>query len=134
MITLKEHIELEENVAVSLIWTIVKDLTKISYNITKFGLKSGVKLSSAIHNRYNKQAIADRKAEKAIKKAAKLTRYKDSKKALLKAQEKIKKEQQRIKTLSAVEKRRHQAEIAKTTQQLKDFAKQLKAAEKRLPV
>ena len=106
----------------------------ISYNIAKFGVKSGGKLGSAIHNRYNKQAIADRKAEKAIKKADKLTRYKDSKRALLKAQDKIKKEQQRIKTLNAIEKRRHQAEIAKTTQQLKDFAKQLKAAERRLPV
>ena len=52
----------------------------------------------------------------------------------IKAQDKIKKEQQRIKTLNAVEKRRHQAEIEKTMQQLKDFAKQLKAAEKRLPV
>lgn len=134
MISFKEHIELEENMAVSLIWTIIKDLTKISYNIAKFGVKSGGKLGSAIHNRYNKQAIADRKAEKAIKKADKLTRYKDSKRALLKAQDKIKKEQQRIKTLNAVEKRRHQAEIAKTTQQLKDFAKQLKAAERRLPV
>lgn len=134
MITFKEHIELEENMAVGLIWTIIKDLTKISYNIAKFGVKSGGKLSSAIHNRYNKQAIADRKAEKAIKKADKLTRYKNSKRALLKAQDKIKKEQQRIKTLNAVEKRRHKAEIAKTTQQLKDFAKQLKAAEKRLPV
>jgi len=134
MITFKEHIELEENMAVGLIWTIIKDLTKISYNIAKFGVKSGGKLSSAIHNRYNKQAIADRKAEKAIKKADKLTRYKNSKRALLKAQDKIKKEQQRIKTLNAVEKRRHQAEIEKTMQQLKDFAKQLKAAEKRLPV
>ena len=134
MITFKEHRELEENMAVGLIWTIIKDLTKISYNIAKFGVKSGGKLSSAIHNRYNKQAIADRKAEKAIKKADKLTRYKNSKRALLKAQDKIKKEQQRIKTLNAVEKRRHQAEIEKTMQQLKDFAKQLKAAEKRLPV
>ena len=134
MITFKEHIELEENMAVGLIWTIIKDLTKISYNIAKFGVKSGGKLSSAIHNRYNKQAIADRKAEKAIKKADKLTRYKNSKRALLKAQDKIKKEQQRIKTLNAVAKRRHKAEIAKTTQQLKDFAKQLKAAERRLPV
>ena len=79
MITFKEHRELEENMAVGLIWTIIKDLTKISYNIAKFGVKSGGKLSSAIHNRYNKQAIADRKAEKAIKKADKLTRYKNSK-------------------------------------------------------
>ena len=134
MITFKEHRELEENVAVGLVWTIVKDLTKISYNIAKFGVKSGGKLSSAIANRYNKQAIADRKAEKAVKKAKKLTRYKDSKRALLKAQDKIKKEQKRIKTLSAVEKRRHKAEIAQTTKQLKDFANKLRQAERKLPV
>jgi septal ring factor EnvC (AmiA/AmiB activator) len=151
MDSFKEHFNINTTVneeqineeVIGLIWTIAKDLLKISWNISKMSLgyaagairdnEKGPVLDR-IKNAFDKQARAEKKAEKVARKANRLTQYKQARQKLLSAQDTIAREQKKIKALDRAVIRRNAEPINKIKKDLADMAKKLKAAEKKLPV
>ena len=129
MKTFKEFVDnkpqpLEEAI-VSDLFVLTKDLLKIGWSITKWSSKGGIKAFKGIQKRYNKQAIADRKAQKAIKKAAKAEKLKLAKVHYVDAKRRLDSELKQIASLSRAEKDMHKDDIEKTKKQLADVSKKL---------
>tara|TARA_Y100000385_G_scaffold274480_1_gene317732 strand:- start:2465 stop:2920 length:456 start_codon:yes stop_codon:yes gene_type:complete len=151
MDSFKDHFNLNTTVneeqineeVIGLIWEISKDLLKISWNITKMTLgyaagklKDNDKgpVLDRVRKAFDKQARAEKQAEKLNRKAKRLTKYKQARQKLLSAQDTIAKEQKKIKALDRAVIRRNAEPINKIKKDLADMAKKLKAAEKKLPV
>jgi len=129
MKTFKEFVDnkpqpLEEAI-VSDLFVLTKDLLKIGWSITKWSSKGGIKAFKGIQKRYNKQAIADRKAQKAIKKAAKAEKLKLAKVHYVDAKRRLDSELKQIASLSRAEKDMYKDDIEKTKKQLADVSKKL---------
>ena len=91
--------------------------------------------SNTIWSQFKLQSqLNEKKAEKATRKANRLTQYKQARQKLLSAQDTIAKEQKKIKALDRAVIRRNAEPINKIKKDLADMAKKLKAAEKKLPV
>lgn len=106
---------------------LTKDLSKITYNVgvitTKALGKGAMKGIKALKNRYSKQAIADRKASKALKQANKLEKLRVAKVQYLKQKERIEREQKAIKGIDAKTKAQNKAELDKTLKKLSSASK-----------
>lgn len=115
--------QLDENLIAGILTDlafITKDLIAISGNIISWVSKKGF---NKLKDRYNKQAIADRKAAKALKQANKLEKLRIAKVQYLKQQERIKREKEAIKGLDAKVKADNKAQLDKTMKKLEDASK-----------
>ena len=129
MKTFKEFVDnkpqpLEEAIVSDLL-ILTKDLLKIGWSITKWSGRGGLKTVKGLQKRYNKQAIADRKAEKAMKKAARAEKLKLAKVHYVDAKRRLESELKQIAALSKAEKDIHKDDIDKTKKQLNDISKKL---------
>lgn len=115
--------QLDENLIAGILTDlafITKDLLTISGNIISWVSKKGF---NKLKDRYNKQAIADRKAAKALKQANKLEKLRIAKVQYLKQQERIEREKQAIKGLDAKVKADNKAQLDKTMKKLENATK-----------
>jgi hypothetical protein len=115
--------QLDENIIAGILTDlafITKDLFTISGNIISWVSKKGF---NKLKDRYNKQAIADRKAAKALKQANKLEKLRIAKVQYLKQQERIEREKQAIKGLDAKVKADNKAQLQKTMKKLENASK-----------
>ena len=115
--------QLDENIIAGILTDlafITKDLLTISGNIISWVSKKGF---NKLKDRYNKQAIADRKAAKALKQANKLEKLRIAKVQYLKQQERIEREKQAIKGLDAKVKADNKAQLDKTMKKLENATK-----------
>lgn len=115
--------QLDENLIAGILTDlafITKDLITISGNIISWVSKKGF---NKLKDRYNKQAIADRKAAKALKQANKLEKLRIAKVQYLKQQERIEREKKAIKGLDAKVKADNKAQLDKTMKKLENASK-----------
>jgi hypothetical protein len=91
--------QLEESIVADLV-LITKDVSKIAYNVGVIGAKAlgrgSVRAVKALTQRYNKQAIADRKAAKELKKLNKAEALRKAKAAYVDAKLTLEKEKEQI--------------------------------------
>ena len=115
--------QLNENIVADILTDLVlitKDLVTISGKIISWASKKGF---NKLKDRYNKQAIADRKAAKALKQANKLEKLRIAKVQYLKQKERIEREQAAIKGIDAKTKEQNKAELNKTIKKLTNASK-----------
>jgi|TARA_B110000495_G_C23024823_1_gene608747 hypothetical protein len=109
----------------------VSGLLKYGTMAAKFGGKQGVKAAKKLKSRYSKQNVANRKRDKALSKAEKLTDLRRAKEDLFAAKETIEFEKNRLSNIAADEKAMKKAQIAKATKELdKAYKEVLKGLKK----
>lgn len=138
--TLEEILEMDENKAnmhltmleedallmvVDKAYKAVELATKAGIFMGKLAVKGIVKGGKALSVRYAKQAIADRKRAKVMKKADKLTRLRMAKDDILDAKQRIKDEKDRLNQIAADERALNKAKIKAAKDQLDKAAKEL---------
>ena len=129
--------QLDEDVAMKIVGGALKAIEMAAKATSVGGKFAGagiVKGGKALMQRYAKQAIADRKRAKAMKKADRLTRLRMSRDDILDAKHRIKDEQDRLNQISADEKALNKRKIEdakkKLSDAMKELDKQLKAFKK----
>jgi hypothetical protein len=120
--------QLEESIVADLV-LVTKDVSKIAYNVGVIGAKAlgrgSVSAVKALAQRYNKQAIADRKAAKEIKKLNKAEALRKAKAAYIDAKITLENEKEQIVQLSKTEKDLKKSDIDKAKKQIDDGLKKL---------
>jgi|11_taG_2_1085331.scaffolds.fasta_scaffold01690_8 hypothetical protein len=120
--------QLEESIVADLV-LVTKDVSKIAYNVGVIGAKAlgrgSVRAVKALAQRYNKQAIADRKAAKELKKLNKAEALRKAKAAYVDAKLTLEKEKEQIVQLSKTEKDLKKSDIDKAKKQIDDGLKKL---------
>lgn len=120
--------QLEESIVADLV-LVTKDVSKIAYNVGVIGAKAlgrgSVRAVKALAQRYNKQAIADRKAAKEIKKLNKAEALRKAKAAYIDAKITLENEKEQIVQLSKTEKDLKKSDIDKAKKQIDDGLKKL---------
>lgn len=120
--------QLDEDVAIKIVSSALKAIetaAKATYFVGKLAGAGIVKGGKALMQRYAKQAVADRKRAKLMKKADRLTRLRMSKDDILAAKERIKDEQDRLNQISADEKALNKRKIEDAKKKLSAAAKEL---------
>ena len=120
--------QLNESIAADLA-ILTKDVSKIAYNVGVIGAKAlgrgSVRAVKALAQRYSKQAIADRKAAKELKKLDKAEALRKAKAAYVDAKLTLEKEKEQIIQLSKTEKDLKKSDIDKAKKQIDDGLKKL---------
>lgn len=120
--------QLEESIVADLV-LVTKDVSKIAYNVGVIGAKAlgrgSVRAVKALAQRYNKQAIADRKAAKELKKLDKAEALRKAKATYVDAKMTLEKEKEQIMQLSKTEKDLKKSDVDKAKKQIDDGLKKL---------
>ena len=120
--------QLEESIVADLV-LVTKDVSKIAYNVGVIGAKAlgrgSVRAVKALAQRYNKQAIADRKAAKELKKLDKAEALRKAKATYVDAKITLEKEKEQIMQLSKTEKDLKKSDVDKAKKQIDDGLKKL---------
>ena len=120
--------QLEESIVADLV-LITKDVSKIAYNVGVIGAKAlgrgSVRAVKALAQRYSKQAIADRKAAKELKKLDKAEALRKAKATYVDAKMTLEKEKEQIIQLSKTEKDLKKSDVDKAKKQIDDGLKKL---------
>ena len=120
--------QLDEDVAMKIVGSAIKAIelaAKATYAVGKLAGAGIVKGGKALMQRYAKQAIADRKRAKVMKKAKRLSKLRMSKEDILDAKQRIKDEQDRLNQIAADEKALNKRKIEDAKKKLSDAAKEL---------
>ena len=108
---------------------LTKDVSKIVYNVGVIGAKAlgrgSVRAVKALAQRYSKQAIADRKAAKELKKLDKAEALRKAKATYVDAKMTLEKEKEQIMQLSKTEKDLKKSDVDKAKKQIDDGLKKL---------
>jgi|SRR6056300_1288975 len=120
--------QLEESIVADLV-LITKDVSKIAYNVGVIGAKAlgrgSVRAVKSLAQRYSKQAIADRKAAKELKKLDKAEALRKAKATYVDAKMTLEKEKEQIIQLSKTEKDLKKSDVDKAKKQIDDGLKKL---------
>jgi DNA-binding helix-hairpin-helix protein with protein kinase domain len=120
--------QLNESIAADLA-ILTKDVSKIAYNVGVIGAKAlgrgSVRAVKALAQRYSKQAIADRKAAKELKKLDKAEALRKAKATYVDAKMTLEKEKEQIMQLSKTEKDLKKSDVDKAKKQIDDGLKKL---------
>ena len=120
--------QLEESIVADLV-LVTKDVSKIAYNVGVIGAKAlgrgSVRAVKALAQRYSKQAIADRKAAKELKKLDKAEALRKAKATYVDAKITLEKEKEQIMQLSKTEKDLKKSDVDKAKKQIDDGLKKL---------
>lgn len=120
--------QLEESIVADLV-LVTKDVSKIAYNVGVIGAKAlgrgSVRAVKALAQRYSKQAIADRKAAKELKKLDKAEALRKAKATYVDAKMTLEKEKEQIMQLSKTEKDLKKSDVDKAKKQIDDGLKKL---------
>lgn len=108
---------------------LTKDVSKIAYNVGVISAKAlgrgSVRAVKALAQRYSKQAIADRKAAKELKKLDKAEALRKAKATYVDAKMTLEKEKEQIMQLSKTEKDLKKSDVDKAKKQIDDGLKKL---------
>ena len=120
--------QLNESIAADLA-ILTKDVSKIAYNVGVIGAKAlgrgSVRAVKSLAQRYSKQAIADRKAAKELKKLDKAEALRKAKATYVDAKMTLEKEKEQIMQLSKTEKDLKKSDVDKAKKQIDDGLKKL---------
>ena len=111
---------------------LTRGLFKYGSILAKLGSKGAVKGGKGLQQYFSKQAVADRKRAKAMKKADRLTKLRMSKEDLFDARSRIEAERKRLGEISADEKALNKAKIAQAKKELDSAYKEVEKGIKKL--
>lgn len=111
---------------------VTKGLFKYGSIVAKLVAKGAVKGGKGLQQYFSKQAVADRKRAKAMKKADRLTRLRMSKEDLFDARARIEAERKRLGEISADEKALNKVKIAQAKKELDSAYKEVEKGIKKL--